>query len=494
MESAETRNLSDYVRVLRRRIWLILGIALLAGGIAVALSLVRSEVYEASTTLSFEDPALQAGGLVGTGSVDYFPQKSAAAGAEAMTRPDVLEEATVALGGGLTPDELKSDTSVSVNATSNLVTAEVKADNAEAAAQKANALATATQSVTRDEARDFYRQRAQTLGDEPASDLVRSRLQTLAAVAEPTTIVRPAEVPDSPVSPKIVRDTAIAVFLGLLLGIGAAFVRESLDRRALDARDVQRRLGIPLVGYVRKQSLGMVGMSANGSGRVAAADLEAFRILRKNVDFLGPDETLDVVAVTSPLPEEGKSTVAFGYAYASALLGRRTVLVESDLRRPVSAARLGFDPEPGLSDFLAGDAGPQEVLRTIEIQGREAQNLAVIPAGEAVPQPTELLASRSYKKFLDRLKSDYDLVVIDSAPLLPVGDTLELLPHVDGVLLCVRLGQTTLEQATAAREVVDNMPDKPMGLVVTGLTRGREDDYYGYYAPTTEGSSKAAVK
>jgi len=118
-------------------------------------------------------------------------------------------------------------------------------------------------------------------------------------------------------------------------------------------------------GQVQGVSLGMVGMSQNGTGLVAEADLETFRILRKNVDFLGRDEDLKVVAVTSPLPEEGKSTVAAWYAYASALVGKRTILVECDFRRPVSAARLGFDPEPGLSEYLAGEAQPQEVLRTM---------------------------------------------------------------------------------------------------------------------------------
>jgi capsular exopolysaccharide synthesis family protein len=486
MESGETRNLSDYLSVLRRRIWLIAGITLLAAGIAVALSMVRSTVYEASTSLSFENPALQAGGVVGAGTVDFFPQQAAAAGAETMTRPDVLKAATEDLGGALTPDELKSDTSVEVDATSNLVTAKVKADTAEEAAQRANALAEATQTSTRLDARNFYRDRARSLGDTPEELVLKARLQTLALVAEPAEIVRPAEVPDSPASPKPVRDTVIAVFLGLMLGVGAAFVRESLDRRATDPREVQRRLGIPLVGYVRKESLGMAGMSPNGSGRVAEADLESFRILRKNVDFLGGGDKLNVVAVTSPLPDEGKSTVASWYAYSSALVGRRTILVECDFRRPVSASRLRFDPKPGLSDFLAGEAEPKEVLRTIDVEGRGAEILPVIPAGEAVVQPTELLASQAFKDFLGQLRKAYDLVVIDCAPLLPVGDTLEILPEVDALLLCVRLRQTTLEQASAAKEAMAHLAEKPRGLVITGLTRRRDDGYYGYYSSTVE--------
>jgi capsular exopolysaccharide synthesis family protein len=494
MESGETRNLSDYLGVLRRRIRLIIFIVLLAGGVALALSLARSAVYEASTNLQFTDPGLQASGVLSAGTVDFFPQNEAGAGAARVTREDVLRDASHALGGDPTPDQLRSDTSVAVNTGNNLVSVTVSADTAKKAAREANQLATSVTNLTREDARNFYEQRATTLPKGTSSAAVKERLRTLAAVAEPVTIVRPAEVPDSPASPKPVRDTLIAVFLGLMLGIGIAFVRETLDKRATDAHEVQRRLGLPLVGYVRKDSLGMVGLSrngANGAGPVSEADLEAFRILRKNVDFLGGDEELKVIAVTSPLPEEGKSTVASWYAYASALVGKRTVLVECDFRRPVHAARLGFDAEPGLSDYLASEANPQQVLRTIEVHGRSAENLAVIPAGGTVLQPTEMLASKRYRDFLNQLRKVYDRVVIDCAPLLPVGDTLEIVPQVDGVLLCVRLRQTTIDQAAAAKQTVEHLPEKPMGLVVTGLTRGSDDDYYGYYssemAQATEG-------
>jgi non-specific protein-tyrosine kinase len=93
-----------------------------------------------------------------------------------------------------------------------------------------------------------------------------------------------------------------------------------------------------------------------------------------------------------------------------------------------------------------------------------------------------MLASKRYSEFLAELRKVYDLVVLDCAPLLPVGDTLEVLPNVDGVLLCVRLRQTTLDQAAAAKQAMERLPEKPTGLVITGLTRGSDDDYYGYYS------------
>jgi capsular exopolysaccharide synthesis family protein len=493
MESGQTRNLSDYLAVLRRRWRLIFLITVLAGGIALAVDLVRSPVYQASTDLQFTDPGLQAGGVLGGGTVDFFPQNSAGAGAARVTRADVLNDASQALGGDPTADELKSNTTVSVNVNNNLVTAQVKADTGEQAARDANQLADSVQRLTRNDAKAYYEQRAKAIAGGPAAEPVRARLRALAAVAQPVEIIKPAQVPGSPSSPKPLRDTLIAIFLGLMLGTAAAFIRETLDRRATDGHEVQKRLDLPLVGYVRKESLGMAGMSKNGTGLVSDQDLESFRILRKNVDFLGRDQDLDVVAVTSPLPEEGKSTVASLYAYASALVGKRTILVECDFRRPVSAARLGFKPTPGLSEYLAGEAGPGDVLRAIDVHGRGAEKLAVIPAGGTVSQPTELLATERFQQFLDQLRTVYDLVVIDCPPLLPVGDTLEVLPEVDGVLLCVRLKQTTLNQATAAKQVMEHLPDKPTGLVVTGLTRGSDHDYYGYYssaesASTTEGA------
>jgi non-specific protein-tyrosine kinase len=108
--------------------------------------------------------------------------------------------------------------------------------------------------------------------------------------------------------------------------------------------------------------------------------------------------------------------------------------------------------------------------------------LTVISAGSFSPEPAELLASRRFKEFIDQVREVYDLVVLDCAPLLPVGDSLEVIPHADGVLLCVRLDQTTREQARAAKAAIEHLPERPVGLVLTGLRPGREGYYYGYYS------------
>jgi len=479
---SETRTLSEYLRVLSERRRLIFVVILVAAGTAFAVSAIREPVYEGTATVDFQDPAQQTSEVIGGAASNFFPQNAATAGAEIVTRNDVVAAVAKALDDQFTPDSLRSDVNAEVQTTSTLVTITAKADSGETASLLANEFARQVQIVTRNAARKFFKDRADTLPKDPTSAAVAKRLETLAAVAEPVEIVRLSEVPDSPSSPKPLRDTIIAGFLGLLVGIGAAFVRESLDRRVTDAHEIQRDLGIPLVGYVRSETLGMVGLSANGTTDISEDDLEAFRILRTNVDFLAGDEPLKTVAVTSALPEEGKSTVAAWYAYANAVAGRRTVLVECDLRRPVLADRLGFLPAPGLDDYLSGNAEPADILRQVSVEGATAEQLPVIPAGVNVFRPAELLGSQRFKDFLAQISRAYELVVIDSAPLLPVGDALELIPQVDGVLLCVRLGQTTVQQANSAKEAMQHLPDRPIGLVVTGLERGSVDDYYGYYS------------
>ena len=109
--------------------------------------------------------------------------------------------------------------------------------------------------------------------------------------------------------------------------------------------------------------------------------------------------------------------------------------------------------------------------------------LTVIPAGTWAPRPAELLGSERFQQFLAQVAKAYDLVICDCAPLLPVGDTLEVIPQVDAALICIRLDQTTQEQALAAKAAIDHFPARPTGVVVTGVRPGREGYYYGYYSP-----------
>jgi capsular exopolysaccharide synthesis family protein len=493
--SSDTTGLRDYLAVLRARRGLVIAITLIAVAIGLAYSLAKTATYDATATVTFTDPTKSLS-ILAPGTqlpVDLNLDKTAAGNARTVTRSDVVAAVQKQLNNGMSVNELKDDVNATVSPTSDQIDITASTDSADKSAKIANAFATQLKIATRNDVRGQFSNEAKqidkTLGTsnsdttKSTADVAVARLQALSKVSDPVTITKPATAPGSPSSPKPVRDTVLALILGLLIGIGAAFLRNALDRRLKDSHQIQHDLGMPLVGYVRADALGLAGVGRNGDSFVSEDDLEAFRILRRNVDFLAGDEEISSLVVTSALPEEGKSTVAAWFAYVSAVAGRRTLLVECDLRRPVLASRFGVEQAPGLSDYLGGEAKPRDVLRSVNVHGREAIDvLPLIPAGENTFQPTEMIGSKKFKAFVEQTTSAYDIVIFDSAPLLPVGDTLELIPQVDAVLLCVRLGQTTKDQAQAAKQAMTHLPDKPTGLVVTGVRRGSDDDYYGYYS------------
>jgi polysaccharide biosynthesis transport protein len=464
----ETRTLSDLLRVLRARYRIILLTTLVAAGAALGVSLAQSRTYEATSVIAL--------------TPDFFVQGDQTvsintAGIGLASNDKVYRRTSRALGGDPSPENLRAYVDTSFRPGSTVVDIKASTSSADKAARIANQFARAIKIVGENVTRSAYLRQAQVQSNPSLEQKARS--------VEPVQIVRAAEVPASPSSPKPLRNTFIGACLGLIIGLFMAFARQALDRRVSSAEDLRRGLGLPLLGYVRKEALGRVGMLSNGTGTDNETDLDSFRILRANVDFLGGDKTLTAFAVTSPLPEEGKSTVSAGLAYANALAGRRTLLVECDLRRPTIAERLGVEAIPGLNERLTGNAKTSELLRTVEVEGPAAEPLRVIPAGLEERRPAELIGSQEFDAFVNDARKEYEVVILDCPPILPVGDTLEVLPQVDGVLLCIRVGQTTYEQASGAKQAIDHLPDKPTGLVITGVRRGSEQGYYGYYSSGT---------
>jgi succinoglycan biosynthesis transport protein ExoP len=309
-------------------------------------------------------------------------------------------------------------------------------------------------------------------------------------------IVQAATPPTSTASPRPVRNTLIGLALGLVLGLLAAFGRDALDRRVRSSHEVYDELGLPVLGRVSHTALGQPGLVRNGKAPMSDADFEAFRVLRMNLAYLAKGEPVSSVLVTSGLPEEGKSTVSAALASAAVLAGQRTLLVECDLRRPCFAQRFAIQPQPGLTDYLLGNANPQDILQTVELSepvrvngsaaappaSDSAGTLVCIAGGTLVSNPAELLIGERFKDFLEKVSKAYDLVVLDASPLLAVVDPMEILPRVDAAIICVRAQQTTREQARAARVALSSLPERPMGAVLTGMRRGDPDayDYYGY--------------
>jgi capsular exopolysaccharide synthesis family protein len=205
---------------------------------------------------------------------------------------------------------------------------------------------------------------------------------------------------------------------------------------------------------------------------------EAFRHLRTNLLYLSPDRPLRTLLVTAAGPGEGKSTVAANLAVALAIAGRRTWIVEADLRKPGLAWAFQPGTTRGLSDVLVENAAFDAALAPTSVEG-----LWFVPAGTLPPDPAELLGSQRMRALLAHAREQVDAVVLDAPPVLPVSDALALAPHVDGVLLVVDLARTPRDAARRAAGQLRAVGARVAGVVVNNVPAdGRGYYYYGYYS------------
>jgi succinoglycan biosynthesis transport protein ExoP len=490
----------DVARILRAHWWLILLVTILSGAIAFAVSKREKPLYSAQAALAVTDPGQGSALIVASSSVTQTPAELAAAYVPQVERGSVIQAVRTALGGQLTADEIKAAISTSVDPSSNLVLIAATAGTGARAAAIANGVALQDARQSTQAARRTYdaeatrlQARIQSLNQTDRAAYVEqlSALQSLGALAQPVAVISTAPVPASPVAPKPVRNAIIGVIIGLLLGIALAFARERHDHRLRDPQEIGDGLGLSILGSIPKAGFGGV-TSGNGNGRAAGQILESFQILRQNVEFLHGEDRRRCIAVTSAMPGEGKSTVSAGLALASARLGRRTLLMECDLRRPVLAHRLGLQRGPGLTDYLVGaitrDAAVQVVDPQIQVEdavvgtvdAADGTELHCITAGAIPPNPATHLSSPRFLALLREVAELYEFVVLDTSPLLPVVDTLGLVPYASAVLICARSDQTTRDQARAARAALDRLPSPPAGAVVTAVPQSAGYSYAGY--------------
>lgn len=498
----------DYLRVVREHRVLVILITLLFLGSAVVYSARQEPTYQAEAAVEFRGLNRETS-ILGQ-NVDVggeTPEQRAAVNAATLVRPEVLDRAAEILRDPNRASQLAAAVTARPEARTHLVIVQGTARTAEESARVANAVARAAVAVTRDEVRDGFEENAEAqrrvlrdVRSRPGGQLLAlqlrqtiARLDELARTASPAVVRREATAPSAPIRPKPIRTALLGLIMGLTLGIVAAFVRDSLDRRFKTSREITEEMHLPLLAYVPEDVLGS-SLADDARGKsLSGEQLEGFRVLRTNVEFLEVDNPPKVVLVTSALPEEGKSTVSSALAATCAVAGQRTLLVECDLRRPTIAGRLGIKTAPGLSDYLAGKARPRDVLQTISIAGASAngdqpgEDMASVPlvaivAGSPAPRPAELLRSNRCREFFDQVRPVYDVIVVDSCPLLSVADTLELLPLVDAVIVCVRASKTTRDQARAAKAALSHFPDRPTGVVVTGVRSSEQDPAYGYYS------------
>ncbi len=304
-------------------------------------------------------------------------------------------------------------------------------------------------------------------------------------------VTKPASPPAAPYSPNPVTTLGLAGLLGLALGIGLSLLREQFDTTIKTSRELTELSGAT--------PLGIIGYDANAEGEPLPAlnqqamRSESFRTIRTNLQYTDVDNPPKVVAITSSVPDEGKSTSACNLAITMAQAGLRVCLVEADLRRPRIASYLGIDSSVGLTDVLAGRISLNQALLPWN-----RYLLSVLPSGTIPPNPSELLASGQMRATLASLRESFDIVIVDTAPLLAVADGAIASSIADGAIVLVRHGRTTTDQFQKALDALGQVDAHVLGTVLNYAPQRKRGGYgyngYGYngygYGYAAEGSGK----
>ncbi|WP_328460721.1 polysaccharide biosynthesis tyrosine autokinase [Actinoplanes sp. NBC_00393] len=298
-------------------------------------------------------------------------------------------------------------------------------------------------------------------------------------------VTKPAVVSPEPVSPRVAVTLAAGLLGGLLLGTAAAFLRHILDKAVRDSDHLAVLTSAPVLTTVPFESTSAKSpLIAEDSTYSARA--EALRRLRTNLQFVSVDQPFRSLVVTSALPGEGKSTTTCNLAIILAEAGYRVLIVDADLRRPTIARYLDLEGAVGLANVLAGQASLDDAMQPWGPTG-----LQVLPSGYIPPNPSELLASRNMSDLLEELTSAFDMVLVDTPPLLAVTDGAVVAAMSDGCVLVSRHGSTTTTEAQAAAAALRAAGASLHGCILN-MTPHRSTGSYAYYGTDRNKPAKEA--
>jgi tyrosine-protein kinase len=517
-------DLAKFARILRRWKWVILAFAVLGTLSGYGASQLVAREYEASSTLvvgqsvNSQNPDLQ--------QLQVAQRLASTYAAIATTRP-ILENVITTLNlTGWTPGDLQAIVSVNAQTDVNLIVITVTNHSPDLAASIANGLANqliaATASIqgqqqdlqnalqqdldaTQQQINELQSQVDELLNlptvtaDQQAqlntlqASLVTAR-QTYSTLAQQLstassnqlTLVEPAVAPDHPTSPSVPLDTLLGGFLGLFLGLALSAGIDYFDDTVTNGEEAEEVTAVSTLGVINRfpgsRREALYSVVSLVFPRSPAA--EAFRALRTNLEYVSVDETVDSILVTSSVPGEGKSTVAANLAVVLAQGGRKTLLVDADLRKPSIHEMFRFPNNVGLTTVLRNNSRASAPLHVTEVVG-----LSVLLSGPVPPNPSELLGSERMRTIMNSLRESFDVIVIDSPPLTAVTDAAILSRLASGTLLVVRARRTRRALIRVGRDALGKVSAHLLGVVVNDVGREAAPGYYGYY-----GEQPAAAK
>jgi non-specific protein-tyrosine kinase len=510
-------DIRHYISLIWRWLWLILLVSILAGAVVYVISSRIPPVYQASASLLINEAP-------GTKTTDYSAiitsQRLAQTYAKMLVQKPVLREVITRLELDMSIETLKSAVTVQPVVDTQLIDIEVEDTDPIRAAFIANELGTvfAEQNRANQEARyantkeSLEIQLAEletrinaieadigeldpTLEYNPELDRLEANLSqwrqiyanTLQSyedvrLAEAETIsnviqAEAAEPPKNPIRPKVMMNTGLAGALGAMLAIGFILLLEALDDTIRGTDEVSRYLDLPVLGAIRKIEASEGPITAI---KPRAPVSEDFRSLRTNIQFVSVDAPLRTILVTSPTPEDGKTTVALNLSIILAQGGSRVALIDADLRRPAIHKNMRLSNRWGLTSLFTNE----ELRLDGILRQNKSSGFSIMTSGNLPPNPAELLGSEKMVQIIKKVKTISDIIVFDSPPLAVVTDAAVLSKQMDGVILIINSGTTKIAAARQAVEQLHRVGANILGVVLNNVSSKKSyyySTYYSYY-------------
>lgn len=434
-------ELRDYLDVFKKRWIVIVAITVLVIAAVLVYSFYQEPVYEARAT------CMVSATLTGQGEYSanqIILQLLATMNNIAVSRP-VLESTSSKLKSTRSSTQLKHAITSKVLSDTQLIAISAKDSEPLTAMLEANAAADSLiEFVNRNEGNGTYK---------------------IEKVEPPTT-------PNSPISPKPLKNAILGGFLGLILGIGVAAVLESIDVSIKSTEELGQLLERPVLAEIPLSKESSTG-AATENGVKDTGILEATRTMRTNLQYMDIQGNLCAILVTSPSMSEGKTFISKQLAKAFAASGKKVLLVDADLRK----TEQDFESNAqGLTDTIIGNADLGAVIRKTE-----TEQFDLLPSGPLPPNPSEMLDSEAMHKILDSLRSSYDIVIIDSSPIGVFSDPLVLASRADGTVLVVVARSTSTESLKSATKLLSGPNINLLGAVLNKVKLGRRHNSYDYY-------------